>query len=72
MITYLNNFAVKYPKISSAIHTFLATFIVTFLAILSQIPASAILDPKTWTVSSVAGILVAAARAGIKAISPLV
>ena len=63
-----SNFAQKY---SSTIHTFLATFIVTVVTAISVIPADSILSAQTWTTAFIAGILVSAVRAGIKAISPL-
>lgn len=71
MKSFFQSFAVKYPTATSAIHTFIATFIVAFLTLLSAIPADQILSPSTWTVSAILGILVSAARAGIKAVSPL-
>jgi hypothetical protein len=71
MISAFNSFAVRYPTATSAIHTFLATFLVTIIALVSAIPADAILSPHTWTTSAIAGILVAGVRAAIKAISPL-
>jgi hypothetical protein len=64
----LNNFAQKY---SSAIHTFLATFIVTVVGAVALIPADQILSGSTWTTALIVGIITSAVRAGIKAISPL-
>jgi len=61
----------NYPKLNSAIHTFLATFIVSVLALLSAIPADSILSAQTWTTAAILGIITAAVRAGIKAVSPL-
>ena len=67
----LNNFATNYPKLSSAIHTFLATFIVTLVGAVALIPADQILSPATWTTAAIVGIITAAVRAGVKAVSPL-
>ena len=67
----LSAFGAKYPVLSSAIHTFLATFIVTLLGSLSVIPESNILSASTWTTAFVGGALAAAVRTGIKAVSPL-
>lgn len=67
----LQNFAVNYPKIASAIHTFLSTFIVTALGALTLIPTDKILSPATWTTAAIAGIIGVAFRAGLKAISPI-
>ena len=64
-------FSIKYPVLTSAIHTFLATFLVTIIANIATIPTASILAASTWTTSAIAGILVAGARAGIKAVSPL-
>jgi prepilin signal peptidase PulO-like enzyme (type II secretory pathway) len=58
-------------KYSSAIHTFLATFIVTVLGAVTLIPADQILSPNTWTTALILGIITSAVRAGIKALSPL-
>lgn len=64
-------FATKYPKLASAIHTFLATFIVTAIGAVALIPTDKILDPATWTTAAVVSILTVAVRAAIKAISPI-
>lgn len=67
----LKNFATNCPKLSSAIHTFLATFIVTIVGAVALIPADQILSPATWTTAAIVGIITAAVRAGVKAVSPL-
>lgn len=71
-MTKLQTFAVTYPKFTSGIHTFLATFIVTIVGLLYAIPVSSIFSPDTWTTSAIIAILVSALRAAIKAVSPLV
>lgn len=71
MINFLNQFAAKFPKTSSAIHTFLAVFIVSVVGAVSLIPVDTILSPSTWTTAAIVAIITAAVRAGIKAISPL-
>ena len=71
MISQLKTWAIAHPVIVSAIHTFLATFLSTFILLLSQIPQSAILSPETWSVSSIVALVVTAVRAAIKAISPI-
>ena len=63
-----SNFATKYQ---SAIHTFLATFIVTLIGSVALIPADQILSGSTWTTAFIVGIITSAVRAGIKQISPL-
>jgi hypothetical protein len=67
----MQSFEAKYPKLVSAIHTFLATFIVTVVGAVALIPADQILSPATWTTAAIVGIVTAAVRAGVKAISPL-
>jgi len=67
----MQNFSYNYPKLSSAIHTFLATFLVTFVAQISVIPVENILSSATWTTAFVSGVIVSAVRAGIKSVSPL-
>lgn len=67
----MNSFATQYPKLSSAIHTFLATFIVTLVGAVSVIPADTILSPQTWSMAAISGIVIAAVRAAIKAVSPI-
>jgi hypothetical protein len=64
-------YSLKYPKLSSAIHTFLATFLVTIVGAVAVIPADSLLSSQTWTTAFVVGILTAAVRAAIKAVSPL-
>ena len=62
------SFLVKYQ---SAIHTFLATFIVTLVGAVALIPADQILSGSTWTTAFIVGIITSAVRAGIKQVSPL-
>lgn len=64
-------FAAKYPQFASAIHTFLAAFIVTIVGAIALIPADSILSSKTWTTAVIASIVMTALRAGVKAVSPL-
>ena len=64
-------FFTKYPALTSAIHTFVATFLVTVIGAVSVIPADSLLSGQTWTTAFVVSILTAAVRAGIKAISPI-
>lgn len=64
----MKSFLVKY---NSSIHTFVATFLVTLLGAVSVIPADKLFSPSTWTTALIAGILVSALRAGLKAISPI-
>lgn len=64
-------FAVKYPKLSSAIHTFISTFLVTLIGAISVIPADNLLNAQTWTMAFIVGVLTSALRAGVKAVSPL-
>jgi len=61
----------NYPKLSSAIHTFLATFIVTLAGAIALIPADQITNGTTWTTAFIVGLITSAVRAGIKQISPL-
>jgi hypothetical protein len=67
----MKNFAANYPQITSAIHTFVATFVVTVLGLVAVIPADAILSGKTWGLAAIVSIITAGVRAGIKAVSPL-
>ena len=64
----MQNFLVKYQ---SAIHTFLATFIVTLAGAVALIPADQILSAQTWTTAFIVGLITSAVRAGIKQVSPL-
>jgi hypothetical protein len=68
----MQNFLSTHPKLVSAIHTFVSTFIVTMLGAVSVIPADTILSTQTWTSAFVVGVLMTAVRAAIKAIFPLV
>ena len=67
----LKQFSVQYPQISSAIHTFIAVFIVTVAGAVSLIPTDQILSPATWGTAAIAGIITAGIRAAIKAVSPI-
>ena len=64
----MQSFLVKYQ---SSIHTFISTFLVTLLGIVSLIPQDQLLSGKTWTTAFIVGIITSAVRAGIKQISPL-
>lgn len=59
----------QYPKITSAIHTFIATFIVSIFGTIALIPADSILSADTWTIAALVGIASAAVRAAVKATS---
>ena len=61
----------KYPALVSAVHTFIATFIVTVVGAVALIPADQILTPATWSTAAIVAIITAAVRAGVKAVSPL-
>ena len=64
----MSNFLNKY---SSAIHTFLGTFITTILATLALVNPNDLLSAKYWTITVVLSIVSAGVRAGVKAVSPL-
>jgi len=64
-------FAIQYPQIASAIHTFIAVFIVTVIGAVALIPADQILSPVTWTTAAIVSLVTAGVRAGVKAISPI-
>ena len=66
----MQNFTTNYPKLSSATHTFLATFIVTFVGAVASIPADTILSGSTWTTAFLTGLVTVAIRAAVKAVFP--
>jgi hypothetical protein len=56
-------------NILSLAHTFIATFITAFAAIIVAIPTDSFFSPQTWTGAAIAGILISAVRSGVKSIS---
>jgi hypothetical protein len=56
----------------SFLHTFIAVFISTVTVSLSVVPAETLFSPELWTTSFVAGIIVGAVRAAVKAGLPIV
>lgn len=70
MYNTIKTYISTHPAIASAIHTFAATFIVTFLAALAAIPQDQILSPSTWTTAFVIGLINSAFRAALKKVSP--
>lgn len=57
----------QYPKVTSAVHTFIATFIVSIVGTIALIPADSILSADTWTIAALVGIISAGVRAAVKA-----
>lgn len=53
----------------SAAHTFITVFLVSFTTAITMIPADSFFSPATWTVAAISGLVGAAVRAAIKAVS---
>lgn len=53
--------------LKSAGHTFISTFLLTFVALISQIPVDTFWTLETWSTSALVGLAMTAVRAGWKA-----
>ncbi len=69
LILKYKQFATEYPRIDSAIHTFITSFAGTVIGALAAIPADKLTSPETWTYAFLVSILITGIRAGLRSIT---
>jgi len=69
IIASYKQFALDYPKLDSAIHTFIAVFVLTIGEQLRSLPIETLLDVHTYTTAFVVGLIGAGIRSAIRALT---
>ena len=69
IISSYKQFALAYPKLDSAIHTFLAVFALTIGEQLRALPFDRLVDVHTYTTAFVAGIIGAGFRSALRSLT---
>jgi preprotein translocase subunit SecE len=62
-------FATTYPKLDSAIHTFISAFSTAVVVVVGTIPHDQLLSPSTWTTSFIFALITTGIRSGFRAIT---